>query len=37
LGLSSQQAETALQELLAQHKIEKTEHDSKVFYRASGR
>jgi wyosine [tRNA(Phe)-imidazoG37] synthetase (radical SAM superfamily) len=37
LGLSSQQAEAALQELIAQQRIEETGHASKIFYRASGR
>ena len=37
LGLSSVQAEAALQELVTQQRIEKTGHASKIFYRASGR
>ncbi len=37
LGLNHAQSETALQKLLAQKKIEKTGHGSKIFYRASGR
>lgn len=37
LGLSSAQAETALQELIEQQRIEKAGHASKIFYRASGR
>jgi wyosine [tRNA(Phe)-imidazoG37] synthetase (radical SAM superfamily) len=37
LGLSSAQVETALQELIAQQRIEATGHASEIFYRASGR
>ena len=37
LGLSSAQAEAALQKLIAQQRVETTGHASKIFYRASGR